>query len=203
MGTASCRRSKAKASARSRRGVQAHPQDDMQEDDFSKDDSFTMTKGIAKKMKEQESRKELTWSLSKLFDVFHLFNPNIEVEGITKEGNKGLKHLKANNIDDDIRNAGFRPIEINKDQCVDMATIILEQVHETLSLEIDRHVRAGRHQEAQELAESMAKFGTWVKTPRKSIWEAIPHLREDMENREMQKRASKKRCTKKAQGPSL
>ena len=141
-----------------------------------------------KQMREQHSRKEQSYSLSGLWDTIYEHNPNIEREGMNSNGEKGLKRLKSNNIDSDIAEAGFRPLEVNKEVAVDLITIMFRQLAAICRKEVEAHQKAGRWTEAQQLSQEVAAVGTWLDRPRPSIWEAIPGLEKKMERRVLRER---------------
>lgn len=181
-------RSKARAKVRSIRGVHnPSGDDDSQEDDAARNSTVQR---VVKKMNEQYSRKELSWSLAGLASTLLKVNPNIEAEGITRTGRQGLRRLKSNNIDHDIAQAGFEPLVWNKDVTVDLAAIIIGNFLRIVNAEIESHRSAGRRDEAQRLYESLASISTTLDRPRQGIWEAIPTLRETMVQRVKSKRGS-------------
>ena len=184
-------KSKARAKARSIRGVQSHSgEDDSQEDDTA---GNSTARSVVKKMREQESRKELSWSLAGLASTLLRVNPNIEAEGITRTGTQGLRRLKSNNIDHDIAQAGIEPLVWNKDVTVDLAAIIIGNFLDLVNAEIESHRNAGRWDEAQRLSERLASVSTTLDRPRQGVWDAIPGLRETMVQREKSKRGSSAR----------
>lgn len=191
-------KSKAKAKARSIRGVQAYSEDlphddhsqdyDSPEDDDCKYGAFASTPGFVKKMREQESRKEVSWSLTGLKDVVLKINPNAENECVTRSGNRGLRRLKNNNIDSDIEEAGFEPLRWNKDQTIDVGARMLEEAFEIIQDQVRAHEQAGRWEVAQNLAERCRTMATYPNHPWQTVWTAIPGLRERMTQRAMMKR---------------
>lgn len=192
-------KSKAKAKVRSIRGVQAYSEEQHIHKDDSRDydspeenetnyGSFAMTPGFIKKMREQESRKELSWSLTGLMNVILKVNPNAENECVTRTGARGLRRLKNNNIDRDIEEAGFTPLLWNKDQTVDVGARMLEEFFEIMDEQVRAHEKAGRWEEAQNLVDRRRTMATYFNHPYQSVWEAIPGLRDSMTQRALMKR---------------
>ncbi|KAJ4357910.1 uncharacterized protein N0V89_002487 [Didymosphaeria variabile] len=149
-------RSKAKAKARSARGVTQAP-------DATSIKDLTPELIGQKKVKadrETVARFEQSQALARAWEECLIHNPDMLHEGVTRDGKKGLKKLKRNNIDDRIVKAGLLPNQINKDLLIDLITIMLRNHRATAIREIDNHRKHGRYDDALRLERELRAVGT-------------------------------------------
>jgi hypothetical protein len=144
-------KSKTKAKTRSVRGV-AHASDASNKD-LTPEEKERMK---AKAEREINARFEQSLSLARAWQELLITNSDFIREGVTKDGKKGLRRLKSNNIDERIKGAN----EINKDQVVDLHTICHRQLREMNIRQIENHRRKGRYDEALELERELRGVGT-------------------------------------------
>ncbi|KAL1612485.1 hypothetical protein SLS60_000712 [Paraconiothyrium brasiliense] len=149
-------RSKAKAKARSARGVTQGP------DATSIKDLTPELIGQKKVKADRETiaRFLLSQALARAWEECLIHNPDMLHEGVTRDGKKGLKQLKRNNIDDRIEKAGLLPNQINKDHLIDLITIMLRNHRATVTREIDNHRKYGRYEDALRLERELRAVGT-------------------------------------------
>lgn len=114
----------------------------------------------AKANREKDARFEQSQSLARAWQECLITNPNFIREGVTRDGRRGLRQLKSNNIDERIKEAGHTPNEINKDQLVDLQTTIHRQHREMIIRQIENHRLRGRYSEASELERELKGVGT-------------------------------------------
>ncbi|KAL5371836.1 hypothetical protein DPSP01_013964 [Paraphaeosphaeria sporulosa] len=145
------RKSKAKAKTRAVRGV-AKAADDLEPKPVE------LTQKEAKALREQDARFDQSVSHADLWQECKKTNPNFIREGVTRNGRRGLRQLKKNNIDHRID----RPNEINKEHLIDLSTICHRQFREIIIGEMNNHRFNGRHAEAQVLGQKLKLVGTHV-----------------------------------------
>lgn len=85
-------------------------------------------------------------------------NPYFILEGVTKDGERGLCRQNLTRIGKRVED----PCEIAEDQLIDLQTICHRQFREMLMHQIDRHLLFGRYLEALELDEQLKRVGTYL-----------------------------------------
>ncbi|OAG07244.1 uncharacterized protein CC84DRAFT_1175092 [Paraphaeosphaeria sporulosa] len=143
------RKSKAKAKTRAVRGV-AKAADDLEPKPVE------LAQKEAKALREQDARFDQSVSHADLWQECKKTNPNFIREGVTRDGRRGLRQLKKNNIDHRID----RPNEINKEHLIDLSTICHRQFREIIIGEMNNHRFNGRYAEAKVLEEKFREVGT-------------------------------------------
>ncbi|KAF2441874.1 hypothetical protein P171DRAFT_81015 [Karstenula rhodostoma CBS 690.94] len=145
-------KSKTKAKTRSVRGV-TQTSDDASKKDLTSEE---VTRMKVKATREQEARLEQSQSLARAWQECLITNPNFIREGVTRDGRRGLRQLKRNNINERIE----KPNEVNKDQLTDLNTMCHRQLREINIRQIENHRLRGRYAEASALERELRGVGT-------------------------------------------
>ncbi|KAF9738443.1 hypothetical protein PMIN06_007338 [Paraphaeosphaeria minitans] len=143
------RKAKAKAKTRAARGVTKAADD-------QESTPVELAQKEAKALREQDARFDQSVSHADLWQECKTTNPDFIRVGVTRDGKRGLRQLKKNNIDHRID----RPNEINKEHLIDLATICHRQFREIIIGEMDNHRFNGRYVEAKALEEKLRAVGT-------------------------------------------